>query len=202
MVRHDVFDVGDAKTSKREILWIITRYKGCGVYHLWNGTLVVGLLLYKLRGPKIKCSLGIQFWLQCCRIITNTTTLGLPFRTRIISYAQIKIRHKTTDMINFQWSDVISQTICVPVINGNCWGTILAPCHRTKSRYIIWRLDTRRRNLRVPDLKWVAVAWVKTEHHDNSPSNGHQSCMPYEAIMATIIYSFQISHDYSHFDAG
>ena len=96
------------KTSKREILWIITRYKEYGVYHLWNLTTIVGLLSYKLRGPKIKCSLRVQFWLQCCQIITNTTTLGLPFRARISSYAQIKIRHKTTDMITYQGYNVIS----------------------------------------------------------------------------------------------
>ena len=76
--------------------------------------------------------------------------------------------------------------------------TILVPWHVVKSQILIWRLGTRRWNLRVPNLqmsqsdeinqmKYMAAQSSnesqgldsKIGHLDSSSNNGHQSDMPY-----------------------
>ena len=56
---------------------------------------------------------------------------------------------------------------------------ILVSCHLVKSRQLIWRLGTRRWNLRVPNLQMnCSDLSLKIGYQGSSPSNGHQGDKP------------------------
>ena len=82
--------------------------------------------------------------------------------------------------------------LCVSLMAAIAGASILVPCHVVRSLQLIWRSDTRRFHLRVPDLQMSCIdLTLKIGHQYSSPSNGHQSNIPY---WTTLCFHFQCLH--------
>ena len=120
----------------------------------------------------------VKFWNSCISEWEGRLTLHKGGGSRSFMTMIMTIWWPRSGVWIYQIVTGVTSVVGVPSTHL-VWTTTLSPNLQVKSLQLIWRLDTCRWNLWVPDLQMSCSDLTRMiGYQDSSPSNGHQGTCP------------------------